>query len=297
MHYPPEFHLPSPIEFVSHSAFKKAGIEVRIKRDDLIHPDVSGNKWRKLMYNVDQAVAQGHTTLLTFGGAYSNHIYATAKACQMLGLKSIGIIRGDYFPKLSSTLTFAKACGMELKFISKAQFDLRETDAFNKELAKEWGNFYRIPEGGANNLGVKGCTQILEEVDWFFDTILTACGTATTLSGLVLGLKPGQSALGISVLKDGGSLETFVESQVGKARSDWEILHEYAGKGYAKVDDNLYRFKQEFEAETGIPLDFVYTAKLMQALISEVERGRWKQGTRLLALHTGGLQGNLGFSF
>ena len=144
---------------------------------------------------------------------------------------------------------------------------------------------------------MKGCTEILREVDWPFDTVVTACGTATTLAGLILGLKSGQSALGISVLKDGGSLEAFVESQVGKHRSDWQILHGYAGKGYAKVDDALRRFKQAFESETAIPLDFVYTTKMMKALVSEVERGRWKPGTRLLALHTGGIQGNDGFSF
>jgi 1-aminocyclopropane-1-carboxylate deaminase/D-cysteine desulfhydrase-like pyridoxal-dependent ACC family enzyme len=297
MHYPPDFHLPSPLEFVAHPVFERAGIELAIKRDDLIHPEVSGNKWRKLMYNVDDAISQGHSTVLTFGGAYSNHIYATAKACQLLGLKSVGIIRGDYFTNLSPTLTFAKACGMQLKCISKAQFDQRETVAFHTDLVKEWGAFYRIPEGGANPLGVKGCTEILKEVDWPFDTVVTACGTATTFAGLILGLKLGQSALGISVLKDGGSLEAFVESQVGKHRSDWQILHGYAGKGYAKVDDALRRFKLAFETETAIPLDFVYTAKMMQALLLEVERGRWTPGTRLLALHTGGLQGNDGFFF
>ncbi|MBX7183263.1 MAG: pyridoxal-phosphate dependent enzyme [Bacteroidia bacterium] len=289
------FQLPSPLQQVSHPLFKKYGVELSVKRDDLIHPEVSGNKWRKLVYNIREAELQGKTTILTFGGPYSNHLYATAKACQLLGFRSIGIIRGNYFPQLSSTLEFAQSCGMKLHFVSKSEFDSRLNLGFIEDLENRFGEFYLVPEGGANSFGVQGCSEILTEISSPFDWVATACGTATTLAGLILGLKPGQKALGVSVLKDGGSLEKYVETMILGRQADWEIVHQYAGNGYAKVDESLKKFKPEFENQTGIPLDWVYTAKLFFALTEELKKGRWKPGTKILALHTGGLQGNDGF--
>ena len=293
----PEFHLPSPLDILIHPDLKIAEVEIRFKRDDKIHSEVSGNKWRKLKYNLSEAISQGHSTILTFGGGYSNHIYATAKACQLLGLKSIGIIRGDYFPSLSPTLQFAQSCGMTLKFVSKKQFEERDSSGFKKKIGLELGDFYMVPEGGGNTLGVKGCAEILSEINWQFDTVVAPCGTGTTLAGLIKSLKPGQTAIGVSVLKDGGSIEERIKVYTGQEKLNWEILHGYEGRGYAKVDKDLHFFKADFEAHTGILLDYVYTSKMMYALFSEVKRGRWKPGSRLLVIHTGGLQGNDGFTF
>ncbi len=299
------FVLPSPIERLSIQSLNAMGIEVYMKRDDLIHPQVSGNKWRKLKYNIAKAQQRGSDTLLTLGGAHSNHIAATAAAGAIMGLKTIGIIRGEDADLENPTLSFAASKGMLLQRISRAQFREAGSWDFMDELKAQFGHFYHIPQGGANLLGVMGCMDILKETDIAFDRVFVACGTATTLSGIALN-NPRQSMLyGVSALKGGAFLRDEVAAHAKALLQDEEtersvmehveILDKYHFGGYAKTTPELIDFMRSFFRETGVKLDPVYTGKCAYAMIDftgrlkrdnvEVNNEKW------LIIHTGGMQG------
>ncbi len=292
---------PTPLQRIHDPFLDDKGITLYIKRDDTIHPKISGNKWRKLKYNLIQAKEEGHTTILTFGGAYSNHIAATAAAAKAYGFRAIGVIRGDELDENANpTLAGAAADGMQLEFVSREVYRKKYQPEYSTALADKFGPFYQLPEGGSNPLALAGCKEIVDEIDRPFDVIVTAVGTGGTLAGLVSGLPPASSALGISVLKGAAYLDQEVSALLGslpqKPGATWKINHDYHVGGYARFTDPLVSFINDFKARHQVPLDPVYTGKMMMALFDMIEKKVFKPGTTLVALHTGGLQGIAGFN-
>lgn len=287
---------PTPIQEIHNEALTQAGIRLLIKREDLNHPNISGNKWWKLKYNLDEAIKQEKNVLLTFGGAYSNHIYATAAAAKELGLKSIGIIRGEETLPLNNTLAFAKQCGMQLQYISREEYRNKNEDEFIRNLQNRFGKFYLIPEGGTNSLAIKGCEEFaktLDEID--FDYCCLPVGTGGTMAGLIAGLKRTKEIIGFPVLKGAEFLQTdiekFLQAFSNDVHKNWKLDTSYHHGGYAKTSPGLLSFMKMMKDEYNLPLDAVYTGKLLWAVMDYVEKGKFKPGSTVLALHTGGLQG------
>ncbi len=275
---------------------KNKGVELFVKREDRIHPFVSGNKYRKLKYNLIEAKNKGSKTLLTFGGAYSNHIAAVASAGKTFGFETIGVIRGEELSDKehpNATLNFAKECGMQFKFVSREDYRNKTSKVFIDNLEKEFGTFYLIPEGGTNPLAIKGCEEILTDEDNDFDYICTAVGTGGTISGLINCSKPGQQVLGFSALK-GDFLQQDISKFVTKA--NWEIIIDYHFGGYAKINEALISFINQFKSDHKIPLDPIYTGKMMFGIFDLIEKGFFPNESRILAIHTGGLQGVSGMN-
>jgi 1-aminocyclopropane-1-carboxylate deaminase len=266
------------------------GIRAAVLRLDLLHPEVSGNKWFKLRYNLEEALAQGKKRILTFGGAYSNHIAATAAACQLAGIACTGIIRGEQPPVLSHTLREASSKGMELHFISREAYRLKDETDWNGL----YPDAYVVPEGGNNTLGAKGCEEILPLVtDPSFTHIACAVGTGTTLAGLINSAALQQEVRGYVVLKGATYLEQQIQRLLGEPPlPHWQLVHQYHGGGYAKVTPALTEFIRQFYDETHIPLDIVYTGKLLMGFKQDVPDGMYPEGSHVLLIHTGGLQGN-----
>ncbi len=286
----------TPVHELLDPGAAKAGIQLLIKREDLNHPTVSGNKWWKLKYNLEAAMRQGQETLLTFGGAFSNHIYATAAAARELGLKSIGIIRGEETSPLNPTLTFAESCGMKLKYISREHYKHKTEVQFIESLHEEFGKFYLIPEGGTNTLALKGCTeyarQVLAEIE--FDYLCMAVGTGGTIAGILRGLHGGQTVLGFSSLKGGAFLEDDIKVMLADCEevkiNPWKIETDYHFGGYGKRTCRLDEFIRQWDMQH-IPLDPVYTAKALFGVLDLAKKGFFKRDSTVLFLHTGGLQG------
>jgi 1-aminocyclopropane-1-carboxylate deaminase/D-cysteine desulfhydrase-like pyridoxal-dependent ACC family enzyme len=279
-----------------------SGRKIWLKREDLLHDQYGGNKLRKLRYNLLKAMRDGHDTILTFGGAWSNHIHATAAVCKDLGFKSIGIIRGEEPQDYSETLQFAKDCGMSFHFVSRAEYKEKTQPFFIAWLHDEHGRFYLVPEGGSNYLGVQGCSEILADNDKVdFDIVASACGTGATLAGVVLSLGKSQMALGFSALKDGGFLSEEVARYLTLALgnhemaleldSRFQMITEYHFGGYAKTNPELIAYLQEFHKANAIQLDPVYTGKMIYGLDNMVLSDQLEKGSSILAIHTGGLQG------
>ena len=273
---------------MSNTLFTEKKIEFYILREDLIHSTISGNKWRKLKYNVLEAKAKGFNTILTFGGAYSNHIAATAAAGKEFGLKTIGIIRGDEVKNL--TLDLAVENGMELKFVSREVY--REKDA------SQYSNCYVIPEGGSNALAVKGCAEIVDSIDVDFDVICCACGTGGTIAGIIS--STDKKVLGFPALKGGNFLVEDIErllddSNVKERTTNWQLITDYHFGGYAKVKPELIDFLRTFKKENNILLDFIYTGKMLFGLYDMIENTNQLNGKKIVVVHTGGIQGNKGF--
>lgn len=278
---------------------QEQGVELWVKREDLLHPHISGNKWRKLKYNLQEAGQQGHHALLTFGGAYSNHIAATAAAGQEYGFKTIGIIRGEEHLPLNPTLRFATSCGMQLHYISRDKYKLKAEPDFLEELQQQFGQVYLLPEGGTNLLAVKGCTEIVQDIPITYDYICSAMGTGGTLAGIVAGLAGEKQVLGFPALKGGEFLQQEVEELVraysGHTYSNWQLITDYHFGGYAKVKPELLAFMEAFGQKHHIPLEPVYTGKMLYGLFDLIRKGFFARGSRIVAVHTGGLQGNAGF--
>jgi len=291
--------IPSPLEVIKFPLFKEKKINVYVKRDDLIHPEISGNKWRKLKYNLIEAKAQHKNTILTFGGAYSNHISATGAVGKIFGFKTIGIIRGEETLPLNPTLLQAKKDGMKLLYVSRADYRKKNTAEFIEKLKDALGDFYIIPEGGGNKLGVLGCNDIVNEIDIDFNHILTDCGTGATLAGICDVLKETQKAIGIPVLKGGEFIKDEVKMWLGDAysriESQYSLETGYHFGGYAKYKPKLIEFMQDFYTQTNIKTDPIYTGKLFYALVDLVKKDYFKVGSTIIVLHTGGLQGVEGF--
>lgn len=270
---------------------KNAGFELFLKREDRIHPEISGNKYRKLKYNLLEAKKSDHETLLTFGGAFSNHIVATAAAGKEFGFKTVGIIRGEeLFDKIDQnpTLSFAKKQGMQFKFITRNDYRHKTSNSFVLELKKEFGDFYLLPEGGTNDLAVKGCEEILTEEDNEFDFICCPVGTGGTISGLINCSKLGKQVLGFPALKG-----DFLKNEIAKfaKKDNWSLITDYHFGGYAKINSELVSFINTFKVTTGIPLDPIYTGKMMYGIYDLIDKGFFPDDSKILAIHTGGLQG------
>lgn len=275
---------------------ERYGVALFLKREDKIHPFISGNKYRKLKYNVVEANRLGFNTLLTFGGAYSNHIAAAAYAGKAFGFKTIGVIRGDELRekiKDNPTLSFAASCGMEFKFVSREEFREKHTDFFIEKLKKEFDDFYLLPEGGTNTLAIKGCEEILSEEDFEFNFVCCAVGTGGTISGIINCSQPGQQILGFPALK-GSFLKEDISNFVSK--NNWDIITAYHFGGYAKINSALIQFINQFKRDNNIQLDPVYTGKMMFGIFDLLEKGVFPKGSKILAIHTGGLQGITGMN-
>ncbi|MNR99758.1 1-aminocyclopropane-1-carboxylate deaminase [compost metagenome] len=271
-------------------------ISVSIKREDLIHPFVSGNKFRKLKYNLLQAKAENLETLLTFGGAYSNHIAAVAYAGKEQGFKTIGIIRGDELrdkiPE-NPTLLFAQNCGMQFEFVTREAYRLKNEDSFIEDLKQKFGSFYLVPEGGTNELAIKGCQEILTEEDAAFDYVCCAVGTGGTISGLINSILSHQKVLGFPALK-GDFLKEEIRNFV--QNENWELITDYHFGGYGKVSPELIAFINRFYVTTQIPLDPIYTGKMVFGVIDLIERNYFPENSKILLIHTGGIQGVQGMN-
>jgi 1-aminocyclopropane-1-carboxylate deaminase len=256
---------------------------------------MGGNKWHKLKANLAAALQQKHHTLLTFGGVWSNHIHAVAAAGKHFGFNTIGVIRGDEAVR-NSNLEFATDCGMQLHFVDRKTYRNKHDSRYIKTLQQQFGDFYLLPEGGSNALAMQGCRDIVSEIDQPFDIITTACGTGCSLAGMISGLRPQQHAIGYAVLKHADFLVQDVTRMLPGNNTRWHIELDYHFGGYAKTSDALFEFMHRFERQHGFALDAVYTAKMFYGLFNDIEQDRFKPGTRIVAVHTGGLQGNDGFS-
>jgi 1-aminocyclopropane-1-carboxylate deaminase len=273
-----------------------SGHSLIILREDQIHPYISGNKYRKLKYNLLEARKQSYSKLLTFGGAFSNHIAAVAALGKEVGFDTIGVIRGEelvHKAMENPTLSFALECGMQLEFVTRKYYSSKNEKPFIDDLRNKYGEFFVIPEGGTNSLAVKGCEEILNEDSLHYDYICVAVGTGGTVSGLLNASLPHQQVLGFSVLKG-----IFQSTEVRKysTKTNFEITDAYSFGGYAKIDSNLIRFMNTFKKSTGIQLDPVYTAKMMFGIFDLIKKGFFKENSRILAVHTGGLQGITGMN-
>jgi 1-aminocyclopropane-1-carboxylate deaminase/D-cysteine desulfhydrase-like pyridoxal-dependent ACC family enzyme len=275
-----------------------------------MHPTVNGNKWFKLKKNLAKAVSLGHKTILTFGGAASNHIAATAAACEVAGLGSVGIIRGE---AVTGTLTEAKKRGMQVHFVNREEYKHKDDISFVNGLKEQYGDFYLVPEGGNNEEGIMGCRDIADP-EWKYDHLFCACGTGATFAGLVA--TPGLSGVvtGISILKGTNSMPVDVQGKLenifpaqkrllikgnevllNKTITSHSIINHWAFDGYAKFHPELASFKQRFENDFAIPLDHVYTVKLFYAVNQLLSQRKIEKGKTLLVIHSGGLQGDSAF--
>lgn len=272
------------------------GITLEIKREDLLHPFVSGNKFRKLKYNVLQAKAENQSVLLTFGGAFSNHIAAVAYAGKEQGFETIGVIRGDELrDKISEnpTLSFAQECGMRFEFVTREAYRHKTDAAFIAQLQAQFGSFYLVPEGGTNDLAVKGCEEILTELDADFDFVCCAVGTGGTISGLINSALPHQKVLGFPALK-GDFLQDEIRNFV--QNKNWELQTDYHFGGYGKVTTEFIEWMNWFYAQTGIPLDPIYTGKMVFGVMDLIQHNYFPPNSKILMIHTGGLQGIAGMN-
>lgn len=269
---------------------------VCVKREDLIHPYISGNKYRKLKYNLERAKWDGKDLLLTFGGAFSNHIAAVAAVGKEFGFKTIGVIRGEELEDKvddNPTLKYAKDCGMRFQFVTRETFRHKISDEFIQKLRSKFGNFYLIPEGGTNDLAVYGCEEILLDEDSEFDYICCSVGTGGTISGIINASSPHQMVLGFPALKG-----DFLREEISKfaKNQNYQLISDYHFGGYAKINPELIGFMNQFKKDHGIPLDPVYTGKLMFGVMDLLKQGYFPEKSKILAIHTGGLQGVSGMN-
>ena len=272
-------------------AFSISNFNLVIKREDQLHPDISGNKLRKLKYNILEAKRLNKSTLLTFGGAYSNHIAAVAALGKEYGFKTIGIIRGEELVNkvsINATLSFAKSCGMFFYFISRAEYRKKNELFFLENLKSIYGDFYLLPEGGTNEFAVKGCAEILTNKDTSFDYVCSSVGTGGTLAGLIKASNSLQTVIGFSALKG-----TFQTSYINKftRKKNYRILDDYCFGGYAKINIELIEFINDFKNKTTVSLDPIYTGKMIFGIFDLINKGYFKENSTILAVHTGGLQG------
>ncbi|OEJ33680.1 1-aminocyclopropane-1-carboxylate deaminase/D-cysteine desulfhydrase [Streptomyces subrutilus] len=285
---------PSPLRAVGDERFERCGVRLLLKRDDLVHPELPGNKWRKLAPNLRAAVANGQRAVVTFGGAYSNHLRATAAAGRLLGLETVGIVRGEELARrpLNDSLARCAADGMRLHFVSRSAYRRKAEPEELARLLDEAGagGAYVVPEGGSNALALTGCAELGRELRGTADVVAVACGTGGTLAGLAAGLEPGQRALGVPVLA-GGFLAPEIRSlqlaAFGGPAGDWSLAEGLHHGGYARVPAALDAFAADFESRHGLPVERIYVAKLLWALTELTASGAFPRGTTVAAVITG----------
>jgi len=295
--------FPAPnlrIQAIETEWLSQHNVQLCVLRADLADPLLSGNKFFKLKYNLLEAARQGHTRLLSFGGAWSNHLHALAAAGQRFGFSTIGIVRGESEAAANTCLQDVMARGMQLHFVSRSEYQNKNTPEFLAKLRQQVGDFYLIPEGGANPEGIRGCQEMLPaDVHSNFTHLVLACGTGTTMAGLIT--SSTVPVIGIQVLKGAGYLQAEIAKMLQQhalhPTAPWTVLDEFHGGGYAKADKDLLDFVEHFSETTGVPLEPVYSGKMFMALSKLVPQGHFPENSRILAMHGGGLQGNRGFSF
>jgi 1-aminocyclopropane-1-carboxylate deaminase len=271
-------------------------LELWMKRDDLLHPVISGNKWRKLKYSLDHALSLDVDTLISMGGTYSNHLHALAYTGKILGLKTQGFIRGEQPNMLTPTLVDLQNWGMQLTFVSRSDYRLLRQYKNWHELPGLKSGQYWLPEGGAQSLALKGVSELVNEIDSAYDTLCVPCGTGATLAGIIDATPESTFVLGFAALKNAGFLHADVEVLLSQPRKNWQISLDYHLGGFATTTPELMAFIAGFEDKTHISLDPVYTGKMMFALYDLITKHTFKPGQRIIAVHTGGLQGKRGFT-
>lgn len=280
----------SPVQRLENPFPDPVNIRLFLKRDDLLHPQVSGNKWRKLKYNLLAACEQGHTTLLTFGGAYSNHLYATAAAGHVFGFNTIGIVRGDELARkpLNPTLAFCQSCGMHLHFVSRDDYRRKDKPGFLTDFLTEFGPCYSLPEGGTNALAIRGTAEIMPEIvnqlGFSPDYVCCSVGTGGTVAGLAQSAPDGTEVLGFLALN-------APDFRLNSLATGVELLTNYHFGGYAKTTPELLKFIRAFEAQNKVLLEPIYTGKMLYGLYDLARQGYFSDGATVVAVHTGGLQG------
>jgi 1-aminocyclopropane-1-carboxylate deaminase len=278
----------TPIQEIQNQLISSSGVRVFVKREDLNHPLVSGNKWWKLKDNLAEALIQKKDTLLTFGGAFSNHIFATAAAGREMSIKTVGIIRGEEQTSVNPVIQFARHAGMKLHFVSREIYRQKNEEKFIQKLHEEFGDFYLIPEGGSNELAVKGVQEFAERIIGDFDYVCCPVGTGGTLAGLINGFKGSGNIVGFSVLKNGSFLTEDVRG-LGATYDNWNIQVDYDFGGYAKSTPWLTSFAEAFREKYDIPIEPVYSAKMMAGIFDLLSKGFFARGSKILAIHTGGI--------
>ncbi|KZE83362.1 1-aminocyclopropane-1-carboxylate deaminase [Myroides marinus] len=267
------------------------GITLFVKREDLLHEEVSGNKFRKLKYNILKAKELGYSKLLTFGGAYSNHIAATAAAGRICGIETIGIIRGEELEDNyagNATLTKAVNDGMQLGFMTRTEYRQKADEVVIDKLKQKYGEFYLVPEGGTNEEAIRGTEEILKEEDYTFNYVCTAVGTGGTIAGIINSSRDNQTIIGFPALK-GDFLYEDIRKFVTK--NNWQLVLEYHFGGYAKYNEELLSFLRQLYNDTGVLFDPIYNGKMMYGVLKEINKGKFKNNSRILVIHTGGVQG------
>jgi 1-aminocyclopropane-1-carboxylate deaminase len=287
-----ETFKPSILTKIDEPLCAHKGIELWMKRDDQLHPVISGNKWRKLKFILDHALYTGADTIISMGGVYSNHLHALAYTGKVLGLKTIAYIRGEAPAVLTPTLIDLKTWGMELRFISRT--DYRQLRYYKGcfDLPGLQPHQYWLPEGGAQALALLGVAELVEEIKVDYDWLCTPCGTGATLAGLISATPNNVSILGFAALKNAGFLNADVSSLLKQNKSNWHINLDYHFGGFASTTPALLSFMSAFETKTTIQLEAVYTGKMMYALYDLINQGYFSAGQRIIAVHTGGLQGD-----
>ena len=299
----PDLNLPSPVTQIKTPLLIEKKIKLFIKRDELIHPIIQGNKWRKLKYNLIEAHKINANTLLSFGGAYSNHLHALAYAGKQLGIKTIGIIRGEAPQVLNPCLQDMKNWGMQLKFVKRIDFKRKNSAEYINNLKQQLGDFYSIPEGANNALGKKGCAELLEELHEPYDIICCEVGSGTMLSSLIQNDNtPHTQYLGFAVMKNpqldddiSNSLKILDDST--RQQPAWKINHAYHFGGFAKTTDELNHFIKTFKQQHNIQLEPVYSGKMLWGIFDLISKDHFKPDTKILAIHGGGLQGLRGYEY
>jgi 1-aminocyclopropane-1-carboxylate deaminase len=283
--------LPSPLQRINDERLAAANVTLYLKRDDLIHPDIPGNKWRKLKYNLEEAKKQKAHALLTFGGAYSNHLRAVAAAGQLFNFSTIGLVRGEEHVPLNWSLTYAKSHGMQLHYVDRESYRYKHEPSFIASLHERFGDFYLLPEGGSNALAVKGCIELVNEIDIKFDTICCAVGTGATLAGIAAGLKPHQNAIGFSALKGGSFLTSDVaalqNTTFHKITGNWRIETDYHFGGFAKTTPKLEDFIADFHMRHHILLERIYVAKMVYGMFDLISRAVIPPNSTIIGVITG----------
>ncbi|SEK96357.1 1-aminocyclopropane-1-carboxylate deaminase [Colwellia chukchiensis] len=289
----------STLQTINHSVFSQHKLSVAVKRDDQIHRIISGNKWRKLKYNLQHAKAIKAKGIITFGGCFSNHIHACAFACQQQGLPAIGIIRGEAQNQNNYTLAWAQHWGMQLHFVDRKTYRQRNDDGYLAQLQQQYPEHVIIPEGGSNSLALTGMAEVIDELNQqtTFDTLLTPVGSGGTLAGLILGDKNQHQLIGIAVLKQQAYLAAQVDALLpahAKPFDNWQLMAQYHRGGYAKFSQQDAQRLHNFNVETGITFEPIYSGKMVLALLDLIEQGYFSAHQRIVLLHTGGLQGLAG---
>lgn len=288
----------TPLQKIDHPLFQQHDVALYIKREDLVHTQISGNKWYKLKHNLQHAKDQGFSRLVSFGGAFSNHLHALAFAGQQFAFETIGVVRGERPERLNPTLADAEEWGMRLHFVSRADYRRRHDAEFVAKLVEPYQPCFVIPEGGANQWALAGCRDIVAGINQQltdFDVVCVPCGTGATLAGIVSALDGRAEVLGFSALKGATSLINEISVMVAefdaKSATQWHLIDEFHCGGFAKMTSELVAFMQGWQQQTGVALDPVYTGKMMMGLCELLKRGYFPAGTTIVAVHTGGMQG------